>query len=243
MHQNYYEFIFKLRSSEFSHHTPEKVVEMFFDQLSKATDKMASTKQFFETLDGESGFFSNNDLTNLKYTLAGTSYLLSAFAIEHGMDSEYAYCTGDYYIQRLEAIKSYKQLIALFDEMCERYRVLFNSHRIAAYEYPISKCIHFVSQNLFSSITVKQVAEYMNMTPEYLTTIFKSATGESLYQFILRHKIEEAKTALSRTSAPIVSIAGALGFNSESHFSGFFKKKTGLSPRQYRKTYNKASFW
>lgn len=244
MSQNseYYDYLFKLRSSDFSHHTPEKITELLFSSLKKS---VGDTKSSFNTLnndlDGELGFFSANDLTNLKYRLAGTSFFLSLFMIENNVDPEYAYSTGDYFIFKMDKATSVAQMVDIFNEMAKRYGDLLSTRRQESYGYPIDKCIHYIEQNLYSPLTSAQVAGYMALSPEYLTTLFKKRTGKTLYQFILDKKIEEGRRMLRHSSIPIETISGALGFHSTSHFSNAFKKRAGTPPSQFRLLYNDAA--
>lgn len=75
------------------------------------------------------------------------------------------------------------------------------------------------------------------MSRPYLASKFKAETGETLTDFILKEKTEEAKRLLRYTDKTATMIGAYLGFSSQSHFSRVFKKYTGLTPAEYRKKY------
>lgn len=97
----------------------------------------------------------------------------------------------------------------------------------------------YVSWHLTENLKVSQVAYYFGYNEKYLTTFFKQWAGISLKQYILQEKMERAKASLSETSEPVSQIAFRLGFTDAHNFSNAFHKITGLSPSEYRGSYNK----
>ncbi len=86
--------------------------------------------------------------------------------------------------------------------------------------------------------TVQQVADRLHLSPNYLSSVLKSLTGQSTQQHIHDKLIAKAKEQLSSTSLSISEIAYGLGFERPSSFTKLFKNKTELSPLAFRKTYN-----
>ena len=70
--------------------------------------------------------------------------------------------------------------------------------------------------------------------PNHLAMIFKKHYGMTPLQYINRLKIEKAQKLLEKTDMPIIDIALEIEFNSISAFYHFFKKNTGLTPKEYR---------
>ena len=97
----------------------------------------------------------------------------------------------------------------------------------------------YVSWHITDNLKVSQVANYFGYNEKYLTTFFKQRAGISLKQYILQVKMDRAKADLSETSEPVSQIAFHLGFTDAHNFSNAFRKVTGLSPSEYRDTYNK----
>jgi len=86
--------------------------------------------------------------------------------------------------------------------------------------------------------TVQQVAEELNLSPNYLSNTLKSLTGQSTQQHIHNKLIAVAKEQLSTTQLSVSEIAYNLGFEYPASFTKLFKSKTDLSPIAFRKAYN-----
>lgn len=86
--------------------------------------------------------------------------------------------------------------------------------------------------------TVQEVADRLNLSPNYLSSTLNSLTGQSTQNHIHNKLIEVAKIQLSTTHNSISEIAYNLGFEYPASFSKLFKSKTQMSPNEFRKTFN-----
>ncbi|WP_298521067.1 AraC family transcriptional regulator [uncultured Kordia sp.] len=86
--------------------------------------------------------------------------------------------------------------------------------------------------------TVQFVADNLNLSPNYLSSMLKSLTGHSTQQHIHNKLIEKAKQQLSTTQQTISQIAYSLGFERPASFTKLFKAKTEMSPMEFRKMFN-----
>ncbi len=86
--------------------------------------------------------------------------------------------------------------------------------------------------------TVQWVSGCLNLSPNYLSTMLKSLTGQSTQQHIHNKLIEKAKVQLSTTPLSVSEIAYSLGFEHPASFTKLFKNKTEMSPIEFRKTFN-----
>ncbi len=86
--------------------------------------------------------------------------------------------------------------------------------------------------------TVQFVADQLNLTPNYLSGVLRSLTGQSTQQHIHEKLIEKAKERLSTTELSVSEIAYALGFEHPQSFSKLFKAKTEQSPLEFRAGFN-----
>lgn len=86
--------------------------------------------------------------------------------------------------------------------------------------------------------TVQHIAESLNISPNYLSGLLKSLTGQSTQQHIHEKLIEKAKEQLSTTSLSVSEIAYELGFEHPQSFSKLFKTKTNFSPLEFRQSFN-----
>jgi AraC family transcriptional activator of pobA len=99
---------------------------------------------------------------------------------------------------------------------------------------------HFTNQNRITKgiPTVSSVAEELNISANYLSTLLQVLTGQSTQQFIHDKLIEKAKEQLSGTELSISEIAYNLGFEHSQSFSKLFKTKTRQTPNEFRSLYH-----
>ncbi|KQS26862.1 AraC family transcriptional regulator [Dyadobacter sp. Leaf189] len=86
--------------------------------------------------------------------------------------------------------------------------------------------------------TVQHVAENLNISPNYLSNVLKTLTGQTTQQHIHHRLIEKAKERLSVTDLSVSEIAYELGFEHPQSFSKLFKTKTNYSPLEFRASFN-----
>ena len=82
--------------------------------------------------------------------------------------------------------------------------------------------------------TVKYCADKLNLSSGYFSDLIKKETGRSAQEHIQNLIIERAKVELTTTSKSISEIAYSLGFEYPQYFSRQFKKRTGVTPNEYR---------
>lgn len=79
-------------------------------------------------------------------------------------------------------------------------------------------------------------ADKLCITPKYLSKLVKENTGRSAGEWIENHVILEARAMLQSPNMTIQQIATALNFPNQSFFGKYFKRATGMSPKQYRQS-------
>lgn len=86
--------------------------------------------------------------------------------------------------------------------------------------------------------TVQYLADELNYTPNYLSDMLRSLTGLNAQQHIHQKMIEKSKELLSATNLTVSEVAYKLGFEHPQSFSRLFKRKTRISPVQFKSTFN-----
>jgi YesN/AraC family two-component response regulator len=82
--------------------------------------------------------------------------------------------------------------------------------------------------------SVKFCADKLNLSANYLSDLLKKETGKNAQEHIHYYLIEEAKNLLLSTHVTVSEIAYDLGFEYPQYFSKMFKKKTGMTPAEFR---------
>lgn len=92
----------------------------------------------------------------------------------------------------------------------------------------------YIDLNLNKSIGNKELAALIFRSADYTVKLFKKEYGTTPYDYAINQKMSVAKHLIRNTATPIRSIAETLGYHDISYFSGLFKTKCGMSPREYR---------
>ncbi|MGN0141450.1 MAG: AraC family transcriptional regulator [Roseburia sp.] len=100
----------------------------------------------------------------------------------------------------------------------------------------VKNVIDYMKSNYHESITIKRLATHVNISPSYLSHIFRDETGCSPIEYLARLRINMAKTILRSTNRSVTDIAISLGYSSTASFINAFTKRVGISPGHFRKT-------
>ncbi|WP_106207762.1 helix-turn-helix domain-containing protein [Kineococcus rhizosphaerae] len=99
---------------------------------------------------------------------------------------------------------------------------------------PVAQMARFTAENFRRAISTVDIARAANLNPNYATTLFRQATGATLGEQLLRHRIAEAQRLLLTTTMTTAAVAHAAGFGSGSSLYAHFSKACGCSPGAYR---------
>ena len=99
----------------------------------------------------------------------------------------------------------------------------------------VRQCMRYVHNHYFRKITLDTLGEKCHLHPNYLCSVFKTYTGQTVFEYITRYRVEIAMELLKKEELPVGRIAELTGFHSESLFYQKFKEYTGMTPLAYRK--------
>ena len=133
--------------------------------------------------------------------------------------------------------------VLLVEILITANRLIINK-RDENYEHPgsmhkkVSEIVRYINNNYEQKLSLKVVAKKFSISPYYLSRIFNKGTGFSFVEYLNSIRIKEAQKLLKNTQLNITEIAAKVGYESLTHFGRVFKTITGLSPMQYRKSFN-----
>lgn len=84
-------------------------------------------------------------------------------------------------------------------------------------------------------LTIHEVAKNNHVSPNYLSYLFKKYTGSSLWEYVVKLRMEESRSLILSTDLRRYEIAERVGYESPEHFSKIFKKYYGVSPSELKK--------
>ncbi|MDA9520399.1 transcriptional regulator [Bradyrhizobium sp. CCBAU 11434] len=83
-------------------------------------------------------------------------------------------------------------------------------------------------------ISLSELAGVAGLSRMHFAAQFRAATGYRPREYLLNHRIEQAKSLLTTTERPLAEIALAVGFSTQAHFSTVFKRISGKTPARWR---------
>ena len=92
-----------------------------------------------------------------------------------------------------------------------------------------------IEENYKTKISLEDIATALHASGSYLSRLYKRETGKNLFDVILDKRIEAAKEYLIQTDMRTYEVSEAVGIEDSGYFSKMFKKKTGVSPKEFRK--------
>jgi AraC family transcriptional regulator len=98
------------------------------------------------------------------------------------------------------------------------------------------RVLDYIESALDEDLSLESLAQQANYSQHFFARAFRKQMGEAPHQYVLRRRIERAKQLLSQTDLPLVHIALSTGFSSQSHLSSTFKRLTGVTPGEYRRS-------
>lgn len=183
------------------------------------------------------GNVANNSLRQEKNIFISAITMITRKSISGGLDIETAYQLSDSYIQEMEKMSDVTEITLL-----NMTAIMDFTNRVREAKIPVDmsptiyKAIQYISNHTNQPITVEDVAEELGLNRSTLSKKFKQELGFNISDYIMRRKLEEAKSLLHYTDKSISEISEYLCFSTQSYFQNVFKKKYGMTPREYRNT-------
>ena len=181
------------------------------------------------------GSIAADQMRQIKNTFVVSATLVSRAAIQGGMDISDAFALSDSFIQRCELLSEYDRIInlqySMVLEFARRVESIRHGKELSKLAIDVA---NYVQHHISERISAEDIAKELYMSRPYLSKRFKEETGESLTDYILREKTEEAKRLIRWSDRSLTEISVYLGFSSQSHFSKVFMKYAGMTPKDYR---------
>ncbi len=126
--------------------------------------------------------------------------------------------------------QSFTELPDKYQECCQKMQ----DERVDL-SVEIFEAVRYIEENLTQRLTLNQVASSINLSPNYLSSLFKKELGVGFVDYITEKRVERAKELLENTGLRTYEVAQQAGFVDESYFSKTFKRLTGKRPSAFRK--------
>lgn len=137
----------------------------------------------------------------------------------------------------IENTHSLEGLSDLRAQMVKDYCFLVKKHTLKNYTPLIRKAINYINVNLSTELHLKDIAEAIDVSPNYLSNLFNKETHQSITHFIHAKRIDKAIELLNTSELSIQSIAFYVGYSDMNYFTKLFKKQVGITPSHFKKQY------
>lgn len=169
------------------------------------------------------------DIPQIKEALASIAYWLSQQAGKQNSESGQNISEFIRFAPDIDTVRHY--LLLLLQRHIDNLSNLDNKSRI------VLEVEQYITQNYDKELSIRDIAQRVFVTPNYLCYLYKKNTGRTLNQFILDTKMKKARRLVCETNMKFGEIADALGYANQNYFTRLFTKYFGESPRAYRNKY------
>ncbi len=235
------EHLFAQHEEDFKHTSFDREIA-FYESI--CSGNMELVRMFMKPLFSEGcGILSEDSLQNLKYHMVVLAALIARYCIKGGMSPEESYSISDFYIMKTDKCRTEKEVRAVHIEMIEGYTGKMRKIKLdKVYSKQIVHAVDYIISHIHCRIFLNDTAEYLKISPAYLSRLFKQEIGVAFSEYVNNLKIEEAASLLLFTEYSDLEISNLLAFSSQSYFIKVFRKQMGLTPKQYKKQYKILDF-
>lgn len=98
----------------------------------------------------------------------------------------------------------------------------------------VQKAANYIKLNYSEKISIKEIADQLYLSPNYLSELFKKHTGKTISEYLTEYRLEKACQLLDHAEYRVGDVSGMVGIHDGRYFSNMFKKKYGMTPTEYR---------
>lgn len=102
-------------------------------------------------------------------------------------------------------------------------------------EYPVGKIKSYLRGHLRQPVRLAEIAAFVGLREEYIARLFRQTTGMTIFEYLRRLRIAEAKSLLAATDNNLSEVAQKTGYSSLTVFSRNFTQKEGMTPSEFRR--------
>lgn len=196
----------------------------------------------FEEMKKIMGKSTKKNIKMFEYVTVAVIAMATRTAVECGVDADFAFDLSDGMLQRLEQAKTPEEMHDIIELTGVIMAHEVRKTRMSRGSYLVEQIKNYISSHIFKRIYLKEIAQYVDMSPEYISAVFSKKENCTIQEYIQKEKMDIACNLLRYSDSTIAEIAQYMGYQSQSNFSSIFKKWKGQSPSGYR-TRNKSTLY
>lgn len=138
------------------------------------------------------------------------------------------------FLHILSTCKTYYEMVNTFVTSVKVLEKLAKNQISCSRE--VLQALSFLQEHYHRQITLNEVSCLVGLSPNYFSSIFKKELGTSFLEYLNRYRIEKSMELLQNTTLKTYEIAFQCGFSDEGYYGKTFKKYTGKTPNEYKKS-------
>jgi len=178
-------------------------------------------------------FSEGGKLESVRIRSVELTTLLSRVAMDGGANADSIYQLNNQLLPILYHEQDLDELCLHLQEVTEHFMTAMFNEQDKGNLY-IRKALQYMANHYSEHLTLPAVADYIQLSPSYFSTLFSQVVGCSFRDHLCRIRVEESKQLLLSTNFSLANIAVAVGFPDQSYFCKAFKRVTGLTPGKFR---------
>lgn len=99
----------------------------------------------------------------------------------------------------------------------------------------LARVLQLIDQRFNEPLRVEDLGRHACLSPFHFARMFKISVGQAPHAYLTTKRMQHARDLLAETSIPIAEVARRVGFRTQAHFSGVFRKQVGVTPGQFRR--------
>lgn len=196
-----------------------------------------------ELLANAAGKLSENDFRNERNLAICAVTISTRAAIDGGVSPTKSYQLSDRYINKIDQAKGIVELFEYRKQSLYDFTVLVVEERKKRiHSSYVEQCKDYIRQYYHQKLYLTAIAGALGVSESHLAKVFKKETGTTIWEFVLRFRVERAANLLKYSEYSLSEISDYVCFNSQSHFGKVFKQFKHMSPGHYRKEYQQKEF-
>lgn len=113
-----------------------------------------------------------------------------------------------------------------------------NDNEKNQYEKIVSKIIDEINTNYNKISNTEELVANLYISASYAKSLFKKHTGKTIFDYLLKKRIDESKKLLTNPEIKVYQVAELVGYESRTHFSDIFRRYTGVTPKEYQQAHS-----
>lgn len=213
------------------------VIEVKLIEAFRNSDKELFYQAVSEISNYSLGHFAASTIKEAEYSAVLTTGLLTRNAMAGIVPPAEAYSLSDYLLSRISSFKTEKEytdfMPVIYNACLDMVKRFKHTDESSLY---VKRAKDYIIKHLNKKLSPGIIASELGISPDYLFHLFKSSVGNSPMNYVQQERITAASNMLKYSDYDISLIANYFQFKTQSHFTAVFKKYTGLTPAEYRRT-------